>query len=140
MPWFDDIAPGEQVPVFDLPLTVQRLVMEASVNRDFAPIHSDKELARAAGAPTMFANVMLLQAVVEGALRTWMGDAGRLRRLTLSMQGFNLAGSVLEAGGVVTRTSPDGDDGTVDLDVWIEAAGVRTVVGTAAVSLPGRPA
>lgn len=76
-----DVAPGDSLPVFTLPLTVQRLVMEAGVNRDFTPIHHDSAVARSHGAPNMFANNLLLQALFEATIREWMGLAGRLKAL-----------------------------------------------------------
>ena len=47
---FDAIREGDELPPFSLALTLQRLVMEAGVNRDFAPIHHDPQIARATGA------------------------------------------------------------------------------------------
>ena len=135
---FEDVAVGDVVPVFDLPLTVQRMVMEAAANRDYAPIHSDRELSIAAGAPDMFANVMFLQAIFEATLRTWMGSSGRLRRLAFDMQGFNLAGTVVEAEGVVSATKVIDDSGLIELDVWLGTRGARNAVGTAEVTLPMR--
>ena len=48
---FNDVVEGAELPEFAVPLTIQRLVMEAGANRDFAPMHHDREIARATGAP-----------------------------------------------------------------------------------------
>lgn len=136
--FFDDVSEGDEVPPFRLPLTVQRLVMEAGVNRDFAPIHSDRELAQASGSPDMYANTMLLQAAYEATLREWMGLTGRLRRLGFGMRVFNTPNEVLVGRATVTATRLDGDEGLVDLAVWTETSAGRTTEGTATVSLPRR--
>ncbi len=136
--FFEDVREGMETTTFSLPLTVQRLVMEAGVNRDFAPIHHDREVARATGAPDMYANTMLLQAIFEAMLRTWMGLGGRLRRLAFSMRIFNCAGDQVTARGRVTCVREVDGEGRVDVEVWIETHRGVTVTGDATVSLPRR--
>ena len=127
---------GTELPEFALPLTMQRLVMEAGVNRDFMPIHHDREIARATGAPDPYANTMLIQSVLEATLREWMGLAGRLRTLRFNMRAFAAAGTIMSGHGRVTaiRTEPGGQ--FVDLDVWTASDGTPTATGTATVWLP----
>ena len=36
---FEEVKVGDELPELALPLTVQRLVMEAAANRDFVPLH-----------------------------------------------------------------------------------------------------
>jgi acyl dehydratase len=133
---YDAITEGDELPPFELALTLQRLVMEAGANRDFAPIHHDQAIARAAGAAEPFANVMLIQALFEATLRRWMGLDGRLRKLTVTMRSFAPAGSMLTGHARVTGKRRDDDGGLVDLEIWTESAGERATVGTATVWLP----
>ena len=127
---------GTEIPEFALPLTIQRLVMEAGANRDFTPIHHDRELTRATGAPDPYANTMLIQSVLEATLREWMGLAGRLRTLRFSMRAFATVGTIMSGHGRVTaiRAEPGGQ--LVDLDVWTASDGTQTATGTATVWLP----
>lgn len=131
----EDVGIGEEIPPFSVPLTLQRLVMEAGANRDFTPLHHDREDARATGAADAYANTMFIQAMLEAALRSWMGDRGWLDELDIQMDAFNLVGTVVTAYGRVTEVTPNDDGGTVSLDVWLEAERVRTVVGRAQVRL-----
>jgi acyl dehydratase len=133
---FADVADGVELPPFSVPLTMQRLVMEAATNRDFTPIHHDREIARATGAPDPYANTMLLQAIFEATVRQWMGLGGRLRRLGFSMRSFATVGAVLSGHGRVAATRPGDDGGFVDLEIWAESGGSRTAVGSATVWLP----
>ena len=127
---------GTEIPEFALPLTIQRLVMEAGANRDFMPIHHDREIARATGAPDPYANTMLIQSVLEATLREWMGLAGRLRMLRFSMRAFATTGTIMSGHGRVTaiRAEPGGQ--LVDLEVWTASDGTQTATGTATVWLP----
>jgi acyl dehydratase len=133
---FGDVSAGANVPTFSLPLTIQRLVMEAGANRDFTPIHHDRELTRTTGAPDPYANTMLVQAVFEATLRQWMGLAGRLRQLQFSMRSFAAAGAILSGHGRVIATRADDGGGYVDLEIWTESGGTRAAIGTATVWLP----
>jgi len=135
---FEQVTDGDYLPTFPLALTLQRLVMEAGVNRDFAPIHHDREVAQAAGAAGPFANIMLVQALLEATLRGWMGLDGRVRRLAITTRSFAPAGEVMTGHGRVTGTRPEEHGGLVDLEVWTESAGARSAVGTATVWLPPR--
>src|SRR2546423_14675070 len=101
---FDNVTEGAELTEFALPLTIQRLVMEAAANRDFTPIHHDREITRATGAPDPYANTMLVQAMFEATLREWMGLTGRLCRLQFSMRSFAAAGALLSGHGRVTAT------------------------------------
>jgi acyl dehydratase len=136
---FDDVKEDADLPPFALPLTVQRLVMEAGANRDFTPIHHDREITRATGAPDPYANTMLVQAIFEATLREWMGLAGRLRTLRFSMRSFATTGAVLSGHGRVTARRAEEGGGFIDLEIWAESDGRQTATGTAMVWLPDRP-
>jgi acyl dehydratase len=133
---FDGVTEGADLPEFPLPLTLQRLVMEAAANRDFTPIHHDREITRATGAPDPYANTMLIQALLEATLREWMGLAGRLRRLRFNMRAFATAGTIMSGHGRVTGKRADDGGGFVDVDVWTASGGTQTATGTATIWLP----
>ena len=133
---FDEVVEGAELPEFALPLTIQRLVMEAAANRDFAPMHHDREITRATGAPEPYANTMLTQAVFEATLREWMGLGGRLRSLRFKMRAFAAAGAILSGHGRVTGKQASDGGGFVDVDVWTASGGTQTATGTATIWLP----
>lgn len=140
---FEDVAVGSLMSVTTLPLTLQRLVIEAGVNRDYTPTHHDPALAVASGAPAPYANTPMIMAMLEAGLRNWMGMEGRLLELDFRMRKFNVVGSLLKIGGRVAAlgsVAPDhGLDerqwGEVTLDCWIDSAADRTVEGLARVAL-----
>jgi len=122
---------------FVLPLTIQRLVMEAAVNRDFAPIHFDCDFARATGAPGPYANTMLLQAMFEAIIRNWMGPGGRLRTLAFDMRSFATAGTTLTAHLEAPTDHSEGQRDLVTVGVSIGAAEKPAAIGTATVLTGG---
>ena len=136
----DEVKEGVELPEFSVPLTLQRLVMEAGANRDFAPIHHDREISHATGAPDPYANTMLVQAVFEATLREWMGLAGRLCKLGFTMRAFAAAGAILSGHGRVTAVRAAQGGGFVDLDIWTDSGGSQTATGSATVWLPSQGA
>ena len=65
------VAEGTALPAVSIPITLQRLVMEAGANRDFSLIHHDSGVARATGAPDAFANTFFLMGMFERLMREW---------------------------------------------------------------------
>jgi acyl dehydratase len=135
----DDVAVGDPLPTVSVPITLQRLVMEAGANRDFSPWHFDDEVSRALGAPAPFANTTLIETLLEAAVRRWARLGGTIRRLEFAMRGRNCAGDVASVGGKVAATHASANGaGEVALDLWIDSSEGRTVSGSAIVSLPVR--
>ena len=137
---FDDVAVGDETAPFTIPLTVQRMVMECAVNRDMSPIHHDRDVARAQGAPDMFVNTLFLQSVYEATARDWMGLSGRLRRMRFRMHQFNCAGDVLTAQGRVAAKEVVDGRPLVTLEMWTSTARGVTTSGEVVVELGAAPA
>src|ERR1700722_2242164 len=127
---------GERLPPTSISLSVQRLVMIAAANRDFAPTHHDGEVARATGAGNPYGNMMFVMAMFERAALEWAGSGARLRRLRdVRMMAFNEAGMTITCHGRVTSVDPA--QGRVRMELWLEAGNERrTSSAEAEVELP----
>ncbi|MPZ25617.1 MAG: acyl dehydratase [Micromonosporaceae bacterium] len=125
-----------QLPVLALRLTLQRLVMEAGANRDFAPSHHDPDYARLRGADTAYANPDFVAGFFERVLREYAGPASVLVDLQFRLKRHALLGSTIRAGGQVAflETGPDGQVVAV-IDLWQRSDDTLTVVGRARVRL-----
>jgi acyl dehydratase len=135
---WEDVAVDDELPALSFPLSVRRLVVAAGATRDFNPAHHDSEVARAGGAPDMYANTIFLLGMWERALREFIGLQGTIRRLGGGrMRAFNVPGDVLVVRGRVTRKWRDGALALLEIDVWTDN-GERISVGpgTATVTLP----
>jgi acyl dehydratase len=126
-----------ELPVLALRLTLQRLVMEAGANRDFAPSHHDPDYARQRGAETAYANPDFVAGFFERLLREYAGPASVLIDLEFRLKRHALLGSTIRAGGQVSRleTDPAGRVVAV-IDLWQRSDDTLTVVGRARVGLP----
>ena len=137
---FEDVTEGEELPPVGFPLSVYRLVVAAGANRDFNSIHHNSEVARASGAPDMYASTAFLLGMWERSLREFIGAAGRIRAVAgFRMRSFNLVGQTVVVHGRVTRCRRQGDAGLVDIEMWSDNGhGVSVGPGTVTVSLPCR--
>ena len=138
--YWDDVAEGDDVPPVEFPLTVYRLVVEAGANRDFNAIHHNSEIARASGAPEMYANTGFLLGMWERAIREFAGLEGSVRRITgFRMRRFNVVGQTVVVRGRVSGKRREDGDAVVELELWSEVDGEVTVgPGTVTVALPER--
>jgi acyl dehydratase len=137
---WEDVAEGEALEPLAFPLTVYRLVMAAGANRDFNSIHHNSELARASGAPDMYANSLFLQGMWERAVRRYIGLAGVIRRQSgFQMRIFNVVGDTVVVNGKVERKWREDGQGLVELSVWSENSnGVSVGPGRIVATLPLR--
>jgi len=134
---FDSVAVGDELEPISIPITLQRLVMEAGANRDFSLIHHDRDVARATGAPDAYMNTFFIAGMLERLLREWMGHAGQLNKITnLRMQVFNPVGETVSFAGRVT--GKDDKTARVELELWSETSAGQTVTAMATVTLPNR--
>ena len=138
--YWEDVAEGDDVPPVEFPLTVYRLVVEAGANRDFNAIHHNSEVARASGAPEMYANTGFLLGMWERAIREFAVLEGSVRRITgFRMRRFNVVGQTVVVRGRVLGKRREDDASLVELELWSEVDGEVTVgPGTVTVVLPER--
>jgi hypothetical protein len=128
------VQPGDELPAISIPITLQRLVMEAGANRDLSLIHHDTKVAQATGAPDAFANTYFLMGMFERLMRQWAGHRARIRKIgPLRMLLFNAVGDTVQFNGVVE--SVDEATGNVSLDMWVESDRGKTVTTKAVIEL-----
>ena len=137
---WEDVTEGEVLPTLRFPLTIYRLVMSAGATRDYNAIHHNSEFARKSGAPDMYANGLLLQAMWERSVREYIGLDGVIRALRgFRMKIFNTVGDTVVVQGRVKRKWREGSDALLELEMWSEnSKGVSVGPGSMIVTLPSR--
>jgi hypothetical protein len=113
---------GESLPAISIPITLQRLVMEAGANRDFSLMHHDGAVAQTAGASDAFANTFFLMGMFERLVREWAGAKARFRKMgPLKMLNFNVVGDTLVFTGRVTSVEATEQGQLSVLELWCES-------------------
>ena len=134
--YFEDVEEGTELPTLRKDPTTQQLVMYAGASGDYYQIHYDRQFALGNGLPDVILHGALKNAFLGQLMTDWIGEQGRLARLSVQYRGMDVPGTPIFARGVVTRK---GEDGEVECDIWLEnAEGKRTTPGSAAVVLPSR--
>lgn len=132
---FDTVTVGDEIGKISIPITLQRLVMEAGANRDFSLIHHDREVAQATGANDAYMNTFFIAGMFERLLREWMGTTGRLNKIQgLRMKVFNCVGETISFSGVVENV--DSQTNKVVILLTSNTDNGVTVTATATVTLP----
>ena len=125
---------GDELEPISIPITLQRLVMEAGANRDFSLIHHDRDVARATGAPDAYMNTFFIAGMFERLLREWMGPRGRINKIiNLRMKVFNCVGDMAVFRGTVENT--DAASNQVRVSLRCETDNGITVTADASVTL-----
>ncbi|MFN2464248.1 MAG: MaoC/PaaZ C-terminal domain-containing protein [Candidatus Dormibacteria bacterium] len=120
------LTPGDEVLELEVVHSREQIKTYADASGDQNPIHQDDVVARSVGLPGVIAHGMLNYGLLARALTDWLGDPGRLRRLTVRFSSMVEPGDTVRCRGRVK--SVDDAAGRATLDVWMEnQAGVRVL-------------
>jgi acyl dehydratase len=128
---------GQEISVFVRETGFANWNRYAAVNDEFVPIHMDDEAGRGAGYATAFGMGNLQWSYLHNVVREWMGEEGRIERLSCQFRGPNLKDQTVTGRGRVTAVRPGAGRTEVDLEVWTEnQEGKPLAPGSATVSFP----
>ena len=137
------IQVGDSLGTSLLNLSLQRLIMVAGANRDFALAHSDNTVARWGGAPAAYADVIFVFTMVERLIMQWAGPKARIKKFgPLKIMDFLIAGFDVIASGDVEQVQPcTGPDGAEWVEVvakieLTQSNGRKGVSGVATILVP----
>ena len=135
--YFEDVHTDSIIKPISIPITLQRLVMEAGSNRDFSLMHHDNDVAKIIGAPDAFANTFFIMGMFERLVREWMGLKGSLKKIkSLRMTNFNCPGSVVTISGTIAELLEE--QSTVVINLAMANQDITTVTAEVTVILPRR--
>ena len=137
--FYEDVEEGSGVPDLIKNPTKRQLVKWAAASGDFNELHYDKDLATGLGFPDVILHGRLKAAFLGQLMTDWIGDRGRLRKLTCAYRRNDLPGHELTCKGRVTRKYVQNAEHVVECEIWTEnSQGEQTTPGTAIVVLPSR--
>ena len=135
-PRWSDISEGDELPVFDLPLTASVIVAGAIASRDFMPVHHDRSFANAQGAPDIFMNILTTNGYVARFITDWAGPEAMLEKISIRLGAPACPDDTMRFTGMVTRTERRGAEGVVEVALQgVNRFGAH-VTGTAVLTLP----
>lgn len=128
---------GQEIPAFVRETGLENWNRYAAVNDEFAGIHMDDEAGQAAGYATAFGMGNLQWSYLHNLVREWVGERGKIERLSCQFRAPNVKGQTVTAGGRVAAVRPGPERIEVDLEVWTkDQEGNPLAPGSASVSFP----
>jgi acyl dehydratase len=138
-PFWEDVAEGQELPPLEKYPTTQQLVKYAGASGDFYQIHYDKDFAIGTGLDGVIIHGALKNAFLGQLVTDWIGEGGRLTKLTVQYRGMDVPGDSLTCRGRVTRKYAVDGAHYADCEIWLENGdGEKTTPGSATVVLPSR--
>ena len=131
-----DINTGDELPMFELPVTSTVIVAGAIASRDFMPAHHDAECARSQGAPDLFMNILTTNGYVARFVTDWAGPEAMVRSIRIRLGAPAVPGMPLRFTGRVESTAHEGDECVVELSVRAANDMGDHATGTVVVTLP----
>ena len=131
-----DVAVGDQLPSFDLPVTSTVIVAGAIASRDFMPAHHDSEYARRQGAPDMFMNILTTNGYVSRFVTDWAGPEAMVRKIAIRLGGPAIPGQPLRFTGQVSEARDESGERLIDVSVRAANDLGDHATGTVVISLP----
>ena len=132
----DEIAAGDELPPFELPVTAAVIVAGAIASRDFMPAHHNPEFAKGQGAPDIFMNILTANGYVSRFVTDWAGPEAMLRRIAIKLGAPAVPGQPLRFTGVVAKASREGGEQVIEVAVRAANELGDHATGTVVVSLP----
>jgi acyl dehydratase len=131
-----EVAVGDELPAFDLPVTSTVIVAGAIASRDFMPAHHDAAFAKAQGAPDMFMNILTTNGYVSRFVTDWAGPQARIRSIRIRLGAPAIPGQPLRFSGQVAQTSQEGDECVIEVAVRAANDLGDHATGTVTLALP----
>ena len=130
------IAVGDELLPFELPVTSTVIVAGAIASRDFMPAHHDPVFARAQGAPDVFMNILTTNGYVSRFVTDWAGPEAMIRKIAIRLGAPAVPGKPLRFSGRVARKSDEGDECVLEFEVRAANDLGDHATGTVVLTLP----
>ena len=130
----DDVADGDPLPVWALPVTATRIVAGALATRDFQDVHHDRDLAVQKGSKDIFFNINTSIGYMQRYVTDWSGPEVLVTALRVRLGAPSYPGSLLTFTGAVQ--SVDRETGRVVVGIQATNDLGPHITGTVELELP----
>lgn len=137
--FYEDVEEGSDITTLVKKPSKRQLVKWAGASGDFNELHYDKDFATSLGFPSVIVHGRLKAAFLGQLMTDWIGNKGKLKKLSCSYRGNDLPGDNIVCKGKVTKKYVQDSEHVVECEIWTENdKGEKTTPGTAVVVLPSR--
>lgn len=133
---WDDVVEGADLPPLEKQPGISQLVKYAAGSGDFNPLHYDFEFPQSKLLGSVIVHGRFKYAALGELVSTWLGHAGRIRKISCQYRGMDFPNRRFRCGGKVVRKWEDDGKKLVDLQLWTENdEGKKTTPGHAVVEI-----
>ena len=137
--YYEDINEGIEINSLVKEPSTRQLVMWAGATGDYNPLHYDKDFAAQRGYANVIVHGRLKVAFLIQLVTDWIGPKGVLNKVSCQHRGVDFPGQKMKCSGKVTNKYAEDGKNTVECEIWAEnPEGVKTVIGSAVITLPSR--
>jgi len=138
--FFGDVAEGQEIPPLEKQVTTVNILMYLSTVWLMDRIHFDHPFAtQRRGLPNVVAPGNMAGDYYAQFLDDWVGEKGKVHKLSIQFRSFMVPGDILTCGGKIISKYIKGGKGYAELDLWMKNQNnINCVPGKAVVELPMR--
>lgn len=133
---WDEVKEGDELPVYERPITRTTIIAAAMASRDFEKVHHDPDAARKAGAKDIFLNILSTGGFIGKYLTDWSGPGGQLKKIEIKLGATVYPGDTVTHTGKVVKKYTEGNANLVDVQYALSVPMGPHAWGTATLALP----
>jgi len=137
--WSREVAVGDELPLFELPVTSTVIVAGAIASRDFMPAHHDPVFAKGQGAPDVFMNILTTNGYMSRFVTDWAGPEAMLMSIRIRLGAPAVPGKSLRFTGRVAAKTESAEACVLELQVRAANDLGDHATGTVTLSVPLDP-
>ncbi len=126
-----ELAVGQELPEWSLPLTQTTIVSGAIATRDWQDVHHDRDAAQASGSKDIFMNILTTNGLVEKFVADWVGHDSDFLGIAIRLGAPAYPYDTLTFSGRVAGVS----DGVATIDIVGRVSLGDHVTGTVKVAV-----
>lgn len=135
--FFKELDVGTEIPILVNEVNLLQLLRYSAATWNFSLLHLEKEFAQKKGFKDVNIHGPLYGAFLVKMMTKWVGESGRLKKLSYKVVVMCYPGDILICKGKVAKKYCEGGENLVDCEIWVENQnGVKVAPGSATVSLP----
>jgi hydroxyacyl-ACP dehydratase HTD2-like protein with hotdog domain len=118
--FFDNVRENVEVKTLTKKPTHMQLFMFSAVTWNRHLIHYNTEFAKSDGLKEVATHRALMGSFLAQMLSDWVGDFGRVSKVEWTVRGGAFPGEVLTCKGKVLQKRAEGDEKSIECEIWIE--------------------
>ena len=134
-----EVGVGDELPLFELPVTSTVIVAGAIASRDFMPAHHDPAFAKGQGAPDVFMNILTTNGYMSRFVTDWAGPEAMVKSIRIRLGAPAVPGRSLRFTGRVATKAESAEDCLLELQVRAANDLGDHATGTVTLSVPLNP-